>query len=212
MIRVGIVAPMVAVRAGLRTLLETDSNEFLQVVFETPRLADAEAIPPETDVLILSGETAPVDELRMSLLHRQGQLAILLLSDDPQATQGLRNLPLRAWGVLANDATPEELVAAVQALHAGLLVGTPSLMNALMLHYISVSAEEAGSLTEQLTERESEVLQLLALGLANKQIAQQLSISEHTVKFHVSSIYAKLGATSRTEAVRLGVQRGWVVL
>jgi DNA-binding NarL/FixJ family response regulator len=56
------------------------------------------------------------------------------------------------------------------------------------------------------------VLQLLAHGLANKQIALALNISEHTVKFHVSSIYNKLGATNRTEAVRAGVQRGLVVL
>ncbi len=61
---------------------------------------------------------------------------------------------------------------------------------------------------EQLTARELQVLQLLARGLANKQIALQLGISEHTVKFHVSSIYARLGVSSRTEAVRLGVTAG----
>ena len=56
------------------------------------------------------------------------------------------------------------------------------------------------------------MLQLLAQGLANKQIALALGISEHTVKFHISSIYAKLGATNRAEAVRLGVLRGLIVL
>ena len=64
----------------------------------------------------------------------------------------------------------------------------------------------------ELSQREQEVLHLLALGLPNKIIASRLSISEHTVKFHVASIMAKLGATSRTEAVRLGVRRGLVVL
>jgi DNA-binding NarL/FixJ family response regulator len=63
-----------------------------------------------------------------------------------------------------------------------------------------------------LTERERQVLQLAAEGLANKQIASRLEISENTVKFHLSSLYAKLGATSRTEAVRAGARRGWVVL
>jgi DNA-binding NarL/FixJ family response regulator len=67
-------------------------------------------------------------------------------------------------------------------------------------------------LIEPLTERELEVLQQLAQGLANKQIALSLGISEHTVKFHISGIYSKLGATNRTEAVRLGVRRGLVVL
>ena len=65
---------------------------------------------------------------------------------------------------------------------------------------------------EVLTDREIEVLQLLAQGLANKQIAQTLNISTHTVKFHVSSIYNKLGATNRTEAVRNGVQNGLILL
>jgi DNA-binding NarL/FixJ family response regulator len=65
---------------------------------------------------------------------------------------------------------------------------------------------------EALTERELQVLQLLAQGLANKQIAITLGISDHTVKFHVSGIYAKLGAASRTEAVRLGVRQGLIVL
>lgn len=65
---------------------------------------------------------------------------------------------------------------------------------------------------EALTEREQEVLQLLAQGLANKQIAGQLGISAHTVKFHISSIYGKLGATNRTEAVRIGLQIGLILL
>jgi DNA-binding NarL/FixJ family response regulator len=67
-------------------------------------------------------------------------------------------------------------------------------------------------LIEELTARESEVLQLLAQGLANKQIALALGISEHTVKFHISSIYAKLGVTNRTEAVTQGARLGLIVL
>jgi DNA-binding NarL/FixJ family response regulator len=67
-------------------------------------------------------------------------------------------------------------------------------------------------LAEALTPRESEVLQMLASGLANKEIAARLTISEHTVKFHVASILGKLGAGSRTEAVSLGIRRGLVLL
>ena len=65
---------------------------------------------------------------------------------------------------------------------------------------------------EPLTPRESEILQHLAQGLTNKQIAWKLSISEHTVKFHISSIYGKLGATNRTEAVRMGARHGIILL
>lgn len=68
------------------------------------------------------------------------------------------------------------------------------------------------SLIEPLTAREMEVLQRMAAGLANKQIALALNISEHTVKFHLSSLYAKLGVSSRTEAVRRGLELGLISL
>ncbi|NOH04802.1 MAG: response regulator transcription factor [Chloroflexi bacterium] len=68
------------------------------------------------------------------------------------------------------------------------------------------------SLAEPLTSREKEVLQHMAEGLANKQIALLLGISEHTVKFHLSSLYAKLGAASRTEAVKRGIELGLISL
>jgi len=65
---------------------------------------------------------------------------------------------------------------------------------------------------EELTPREVEVLRLLADGLGNKEVALRLGISDHTVKFHISSILAKLGAGSRTEAVTLGIRRGLILL
>ena len=68
------------------------------------------------------------------------------------------------------------------------------------------------SLVEPLTAREMEVIQLMAQGLANKQIALALGISEHTVKFHLSSLYAKLNSTSRTEAVKRGIELGLISL
>jgi DNA-binding NarL/FixJ family response regulator len=67
-------------------------------------------------------------------------------------------------------------------------------------------------LAEPLTRREREVIQMLASGLGNKEIAARLNISDHTVKFHVASILGKLGAASRTEAVSLGIRRGLVLL
>ena len=115
------------------------------------------------------------------------------------------------------DASAEELIAAVRALHEGLIVAAPHLFSRLLAN--RPQAGEAlvfntpdRALVEALTARETEVLQLLAQGLANKQIAVLLSISEHTVKFHVSSIYAKLGAANRTEAVRLGARQGLILL
>jgi DNA-binding NarL/FixJ family response regulator len=109
----------------------------------------------------------------------------------------------RVWGILPTDSSAEELTAAIHALSQGLIVGPPNL-----LFESETEPLERGPLTE----RESEVLGLLAKGLANKQIAVSLGISEHTVKFHVSSIYAKLNVTNRTEAVREGLRGGWIAL
>ncbi len=111
----------------------------------------------------------------------------------------------RVWGVLPSDASAEELTAAIYALAQGLIVGTSTLL--------FETDSESGPLSHgPLTDRESEVLGLVAKGLANKQIAVKLGISEHTVKFHVSSIYTKLNVTNRTEAVREGLRGGWVAL
>jgi DNA-binding NarL/FixJ family response regulator len=88
----------------------------------------------------------------------------------------------------------------------------PTLIEPLLESQRQPPVDNAEPLIEPLTDREIEVLQLLAQGLANKQIAAELGISEHTVKFHVSGIYTRLGAASRTEAVRLGVRQGLIVL
>jgi len=88
---------------------------------------------------------------------------------------------------------PSELAAAVPA--AGSRVSRP-----------------VAELAEPLTRREREVLQMLAAGLGNKEIAARLNISDHTAKFHVASILGKLGAATRTEAVALGIRRGLVLL
>ena len=125
---------------------------------------------------------------------------------------------MRAWGALPLDSSEDELAAALQALDQGLLVGVPELVRPAMVQRLLAQSGSLGiggeqdQPVEELTGRESEVLQLLTQGLANKQIAARLGISEHTVKFHVSAIYAKLGATNRAEAVRVGVQRGLVLL
>jgi len=148
-------------------------------------------------------QALPEDEVR---------LAILLLNDDPQQAHRLAALPLRGWGVLPLDTSAEELQAALRAIHEGLVVGTQQLFAPALTRPQLIGGQELDPLSSALTERENQVLQHLARGLANKQIALALGISEHTVKFHISSIYTKLGTTNRTEAVRAGVQRGLVVL
>ncbi len=135
-------------------------------------------------------------------------IPILLLMDAPNS--GLVTPALRAGirGAISSDATPQEIESAVHAVNAGLVVTTPAFL-AELLPETQMFAED---LAEPLSNRELEVLDLLAEGLSNKLIAHRLNISEHTVKTHVASIFAKLGASSRTEAVSQAIRRGLVML
>jgi DNA-binding NarL/FixJ family response regulator len=215
-IQAGVVSPLLAVRAGLRALLSAASAsggaEAIHVIFEGAGLADSQALPVELEILVVTEHAVSMDELRQAAQRYDGSLAVLLLGEGPQAAQMLAHLPLRAWGALTMETSADELTAAVRALHQGLWVGEPVLVKPAFTRFVFGEEMVVEDIFEPLTERESEVLQLLARGLANKQIAVSLGISEHTVKFHVSSIYTKLGATNRTEAVRKGVQQGLVLL
>lgn len=128
--------------------------------------------------------------------------AIITLSDDPTSlwTPAARSLGLRA--ALPLRATAEELAGAVRAVHAGLLVLHPETLAPPRAADASLAPGTA------LTAREREILELMADGASNRIIASRLAISRHTVKFHVASILAKLGATSRTEAVALALRAG----
>ena len=115
-----------------------------------------------------------------------------------------------SWGVVSSTISADGLRAAILAVSNGLIVHSSQTGAAL-----SVGPEPGDSpapLADPLTEREQMVLEKLATGLANKQIAQALDISENTVKFHISSIYSKLNATGRTDALRKGAKLGLVAL
>lgn len=191
MIRVLVNVASPALHAGLRALLSSD--EAIRVVSD---IAEEES---EADVIIAPASQA---SFVFNGIDSPTSAATLFLSDGPVNVAELRR-SARVWGVLPADASGDELTAAIHALSQGLIVGAPTLLF------------ESGSESVShgpLTDRESEVLGLLAKGLANKQIAVALGISEHTVKFHVSSIYTKLDVTNRTEAVREGLRGGWIAL
>ena len=191
MIRVLLNVSSPALRAGLRALLSSDKT--IKVVNDSLDEQNA------ADVIITSAATASQLNHELDSALSAG---ILLLSDDQLNVQEMKRA-YRVWGILPTDSSAEELTAAIHALSQGLIVGTP----ALLFESESEPLEHG-----PLTERELEVLGLLSKGLANKQIAATLGISEHTVKFHVSSIYTKLNVTNRTEAVRAGLRGGWVAL
>ena len=128
---------------------------------------------------------------------------VALVGDEEQVTavwqSGVR-------GILLRDMDSDKLLAAAQAVAHGLVVIEPQWANALL------PTADTLSLDEPLTPREMQVLQRLAEGLTNKAIAQELSISEHTIKFHVNAIMGKLHAQSRTEAVVRATRLGLILL
>jgi DNA-binding NarL/FixJ family response regulator len=199
-----------ATRTGLRALLGGDKE--IDVVADAPTLEELEDLPDNIDVIIAEEGATSNPQWQDDLLQMEPPPAMLLLTVDPQSIHSLAGLPLRAWSILQLDTSQEELVAAVKALNQGLLVLAPTLMKSWFEPRLIAERGALEHPLDELTSRESQVLELLSQGLANKQIALELDISEHTVKFHVSSIYSKLGATNRTEAVRLGARMGLITL
>jgi DNA-binding NarL/FixJ family response regulator len=202
-IRVAVLTRSPALRAGLRAILGGDPD--LTVVAESGGLEEFDAPPGEVDVLVL----ASVAGRQVAALASAA--AVLLLTDRPEEAQALAR-SASVWGVLPLGVSEEEFLAAIHALGEGLWVGSPALVRDLLKQPARQTLAGNGAVIETVTEREMEVLQLIARGLPNKQIALALGISDHTVKFHLSALYAKLGATNRTEAVHIGTQQGLIVL
>jgi NarL family two-component system response regulator YdfI len=115
-------------------------------------------------------------------------------------------------GILPTWANEREIRVAIEAAAAGLLVLHPDVADHETVMPRAAAPTPLSPLLQQLSPREAEILNLLAEGLANKEIAWRLKISEHTVKFHLTSIFNKLNASGRAEAVAIGIRRGLIVL
>jgi DNA-binding NarL/FixJ family response regulator len=210
MIRVLIAATTPMLRAGLRGLLASSA---VQVVGETATLTERAVDLADVDVIVVADEALLAEVARSDL--DEGRLALVVLSHDEQPLEALRALPLRGWALAPLDASATELQSVVGAVAQGMIVLPLALADRLLgqraVHSV-LTEPLAEPLAEPLTAREREVLDLVSQGLSNKLIARALQISEHTVKFHVSSIYTKLGASSRTDAVSRGARYGLITL
>ena len=225
-IRVLVLAAYPAVRAGLGALLAQDPA--LRPVEPTPaagrparvvagRSAVTVAIGPpagsdgqEPDVVVADLPALP-DQSADEIADAYPGVPLVLLGADPAADgPGITAGPV---AYLAPDADAPTLSAAVRGVLAGLTVLDPALAAAAGFHTHGRPAPAADSAPgEALSPREREVLRLVADGYPNKAIARELGISEHTAKFHVGSLLAKLGAASRTEAVTIATRRGLLTI
>ena len=171
----------------------------------------------EPDAIVIATEDfgAVASQNDTDLIEVLSSTPTVLLSGRIHALLKKQAATFHIRSILPLQATPDQLLAAIQATVTGLAVTLEPLGETdmhLPPHTRTDGIGPAGRFTEHLTARETAVLRLMALGLGNKEIASRLDISEHTAKFHVSSILAKLGAASRTEAVTIGMTRGLVAI
>lgn len=138
-------------------------------------------------------------------------LSVVVLIENIERVPVAALLNLGNVALLASDASPGELEAAIVSSAAGLITVDPEIARHIA-EQLPHELSDRGEAMEELTPREIEVLRLLARGFGNKEIAARLGISEHTAKFHISSILGKLDAASRTEAVTEGLRRGLILL
>ena len=199
MIRVAIAAASAVVRAGLETLLSTAAG--LEVAGVWP---DAKELGDSRPDLVLIAGTAPNSLTAPSV--------VLTNEDQPSWTIEALRSGVRA--LLPRDATPVAILAAIDVAASGMALIDPQDLEALLALSTPAQAAETAqtATTTPLTPRELEVLRMMAEGVANKEIAWRLGISDHTVKFHVASILGKLDAGTRTEAVARGLRTGLILL
>jgi DNA-binding NarL/FixJ family response regulator len=206
-----IVAAYAAVRAGLHALLA--DVEDMAILGEGSGSADLERLLETTcpDVVLLDYSRA--DGAQVLDILADGEAGLVMLGEERSDYYLLADAALPGWAFLLKEADGQQIAAAVRAAAAGLVALDRGVVPLLPTLTVPTRHEPDSLLSgDILTPREREVLQLMAQGLPNKIIAARLNISQHTVKFHVASILAKLGATSRTEAVTIGARSGYILL
>jgi DNA-binding NarL/FixJ family response regulator len=206
-IRVLVAAASGVIRAGLESLVRASPS--LELVGSEPDLSNlAAAVERDRpDVLLADLEDRP-DEPAPELL---APVAMVLLAASPGAPWIAEALRAGVRSILPRDVAVGEITAAIEAAAAGLVALHPADVNALLASPRPDRPAPPES-AQALTPRELDVFTMLAEGAGNKIIAWKLGISEHTVKFHVASIMSKLNASTRTEAVAVGIRRGLIML
>jgi NarL family two-component system response regulator YdfI len=231
-IRVFIIAASSASRAALANLLaptpasrrnaksrENNSPSAIELAGKGPDLDSLEGreLDGGIDVLLVDASGPQATSLLADIRDADlaSDLPIVFLSDHPSPEWSAQALRDGIRAILPADTAAAQLVAALQAAAAGLVVLHPADVAAALPAANSATSSTTQlppELAEPLTRREREVLQMLAAGLGNKEIAARLNISDHTAKFHVAAILAKLGVSTRTEAVTQALRRGLILL
>jgi two-component system, NarL family, response regulator YdfI len=208
-VRVLIAADSAVTRAGLESVITQNPPLSVAGSVSTGNLIE-QIRELQPDVVLLAWRRGLEESLDSWI--ESGPAFVLLTedADQPSARAGFHS-GLRA--IIPLQASAREIAVAIEAAAEGLIVLHPDAVNARQAAGPGTRSAEAPDAPDALlTPREIEVLRLLAEGFANKNIAWKLKISEHTVKFHIASIFTKLNVSSRAEAVAIGIRQGVILL
>lgn len=218
-IRVILAEDHAVVRQGTKHLL--DRYPDIEVIGEAGDGEEAVALVKELkpDVAIMDVRMPRMSgiEATRKIKAECPEVAVLALTahDDDEYVFAL--LESGANGYLLKTAEIEEVVKAIRAVHAGQPALDPLVTQKVVSQFMNGKSlpdvmAQVGDEMDGLTNRELEVLRMVAQGLTNKEVAQQLYISDRTVQAHLSSIFSKLQVSSRTEAVMYAIRKGWIVV
>jgi len=212
-IRVSISASSAIRRAGLESIIANSSMTQLVGSMYGIDALERHLRQFQPDVVVADLEHADSRWISHApgLDEEQPAVNVVALVDAPGMAWVTRALRANVKAILNRDAPPEDILSAIESTYSGLVVLEPDVIDSV-LRSVRLTTADPPALSQALTEREIEVLQLLAEGVGNKVIATRLNISEHTVKFHISSVLSKMGAASRTEAVTQGIRNGLILI
>jgi NarL family two-component system response regulator LiaR len=212
-IRILIVDDYAVVREGLRAFISTETN--MEVVGEAADGVSAteqcQALKPDVVVIDIALPNNEGLEAIRAIKETCPHLHILVLTDQGGEERVLASMKAGAQGYILKDATTQDVIKAISDVYRGEVVLHPSVAYVL-LRALQTEDENDETALKTLTSRETEVLQLVALGLTNQDIAAQLSIDERTVRVHVTHILQKLGLHNRTQAALFALRHGLTVL
>lgn len=193
-------------RAGLEAMVKSRPSLKLIGNVQGTLTARVRALELRADVVLADLEKPSAFPIESPL-----EFPAVVLVDNPEPAWAAHALRSGVKAILRRDAGAEDIIPAVIAAYAGYVFLDPAYAQDLA-QQVRAPIPPAGAANEHLTPRELEVLGMLAEGLGNREIAGRLSVSDHTIKFHISSILDKLGAATRTEAVTLGLRLGLILL
>ena len=201
------------VRTGLRMLLESQADMVIvgEASTGSQAIAMAQELSPQVVVMDITLPDISGIEATRRLKQLFPEMAIVALTIHEDEQYFFEMLKAGATGYVPKRAAPEDLISAIQAAYAGEVYIYPSLAKALVSDFLSRAEEgPVKSAMDDLTEREQEVLRLLAEGFTNDEIADQLVISRHTVARHRENLMRKLNLHSRGELVKYAIRKGLI--